>query len=103
MAGEALGGDDLMLKRGFKGDAGVYEACVSEDGKLMVVLDTRQDAQVRYSIGTLGALPVKHRFSSVLGTAVEFRGIWPPLLHGSITVGTLGVCCRRCCAGLLSS
>lgn len=36
-----------MVKRGFKGDAKVYEAAVSEDGKLMVVLDTRQDEKVR--------------------------------------------------------
>lgn len=45
--GETLAGDDLMLKRGFKGDAGVYEAAVSEDGKVMVVLDTRKDEKVR--------------------------------------------------------
>lgn len=46
MCGETLAGDDLMLKRGFKGDANVFEAAVSEDGKLMVLLDTRQDEKV---------------------------------------------------------
>lgn len=44
--GETLAGDDLMLKRGFNGDEKVYESAVSEDGKLMVVLDTRQDEKV---------------------------------------------------------
>lgn len=47
MAGETLVGDDLMVKRGFKGDAAIYESAVSEDGTVMVVLDTRQDEKVR--------------------------------------------------------
>lgn len=46
VAGETLTGDDLMLKRGFKGDASIYEAAVSDDGTVMVVLDTRQDEKV---------------------------------------------------------
>lgn len=49
VSGETLAGDDLMLKRGFNGDEEVYEAAVSEDGKLMVVLDTRQDEKVTES------------------------------------------------------
>lgn len=48
ICGETLAGDDLMLKRGFNGDVEVYEAAVSEDGKLMVVLDTRQDEKVGF-------------------------------------------------------
>lgn len=47
VAGFTLAGDDLMLKRGFKGDTGVFEAAVSDDGKVMVVLDTRKDEKVR--------------------------------------------------------
>lgn len=46
VAGETLTADDLMLKRGFKGDTDVFEAAVSEDGKVMVVLDTRKDEKV---------------------------------------------------------
>ncbi|CAM9890026.1 unnamed protein product [Pylaiella littoralis] len=46
VAGEILTADDLMLKRGFKGDTNVFEAAVSEDGKVMVVLDTRKDEKV---------------------------------------------------------
>lgn len=46
VAGRTLTSNELMLKRGFKGDAGVFEAAVSEDGKLMVVLDTRKDEKV---------------------------------------------------------
>lgn len=45
-AGETLSADDLMLKRGFKGDTDVFQAEVSEDGKVMVVLDTRKDNKV---------------------------------------------------------
>lgn len=46
VAGHSLAGDDLMLKRGFKGDEDVFQSSVSEDGKIMVVLDTRQDEKV---------------------------------------------------------
>ena len=46
MADQTLSADDLMLKRGFKGDKDVFEATVSEDGKVMVVLDTRKDEKV---------------------------------------------------------
>eukprot|EP00903_Cladosiphon_okamuranus_P006585 g6433.t1 len=46
VADQTLCADDLMLKRGFKGDKGVFEAAVSEDGTLMVVLDTRKDEKV---------------------------------------------------------
>lgn len=46
VVGQTLAGDDLMLKRGFKGDSKVFEAAVSEDGKVMVILDTRKDEKV---------------------------------------------------------
>ncbi|CBJ31410.1 Isoleucyl-tRNA Synthetase [Ectocarpus siliculosus] len=46
VAGHTLSADDLMLKRGFKGDTSVFQAAVSEDGKVMVVLDTRKDEKV---------------------------------------------------------
>ena len=46
VADQTLSADDLMLKRGFKGDKDVFEAAVSEDGKVMVVLDTRKDEKV---------------------------------------------------------
>lgn len=47
VAGFTLTGDDLMLKRGFKGDTDVFEPAVSDDGKVMVALDTRKDEKVR--------------------------------------------------------
>ncbi|CAN0366580.1 unnamed protein product, partial [Ectocarpus sp. 6 AP-2014] len=37
---------DLMLKRDYKGDKSISQAAVSEDGKVMVALDTRKDAKV---------------------------------------------------------
>ncbi|CAM9515822.1 unnamed protein product, partial [Ectocarpus fasciculatus] len=46
VAGHTLSASDLMLKRGFKGDTSVFQAAVSEDGKVMVVLDTRKDEKV---------------------------------------------------------
>lgn len=48
VVGQTLAGDDLMLKRGFKGDSNVFEAAVSEDGKVMVILDTRKDEKVTH-------------------------------------------------------
>ncbi|OQR89611.1 isoleucyl-tRNA synthetase [Thraustotheca clavata] len=38
-----LSGDDLFIKREFKGDKKIYEADVSADGSLMVVIDVRED------------------------------------------------------------
>ena len=46
VAGHTLSGDDLLVKKSFKGDAASYEAASSDDGALMVVIDTRQDAKV---------------------------------------------------------
>lgn len=46
VAGHTLSGDDLLLKEEFKGDASIYQAETSEDGGLLVVLDTRQDDRV---------------------------------------------------------
>ncbi|EQC39640.1 isoleucyl-tRNA synthetase [Saprolegnia diclina VS20] len=41
--GVELSGDDLFVKREFKGDKKIYEADVSVDGALMVVIDVRED------------------------------------------------------------
>ncbi|TMW55138.1 hypothetical protein Poli38472_013900 [Pythium oligandrum] len=45
--GHELTGDDLFVKREFKGDKKIYEADVSTEGNLMVVLDTREDEQLK--------------------------------------------------------
>ncbi|RLN94130.1 hypothetical protein BBJ28_00022157, partial [Nothophytophthora sp. Chile5] len=45
--GHELSGDDLMVKREFKGDAKIFEADVSPEGSLMVVIDTREDEQLK--------------------------------------------------------
>lgn len=45
--GHVLEGDDVVVKREFKGDRTVYEADVSASGSLMVVLDTREDEQLK--------------------------------------------------------
>ncbi|RHY02101.1 hypothetical protein DYB36_005671 [Aphanomyces astaci] len=42
-----LSGDDLLVKRDFKGDKSIYEADVSPDGRLMVVIDVREDDALR--------------------------------------------------------
>lgn len=65
VAGQTLAGDDLMLKRGFKGDKDMFEAAVSEDGKLMVVLDTRKDEKVQ-------GCKQASRVSSDLGLTLRF-------------------------------
>ena len=44
--GHALSGDDLLVKKAFKGDAAAFEAAASDDGALMVVVDTRRDETV---------------------------------------------------------
>ncbi|CAI5735104.1 unnamed protein product [Hyaloperonospora brassicae] len=45
--GYELTGDDLVVKREFKGDATIYEADVSPQGNLLVVIDTREDEQLK--------------------------------------------------------
>lgn len=57
VVGQTLAGDDLMLKRGFKGDSKMFEAAVSEDGKVMVILDTRQDEKVMNACLFLTLIP----------------------------------------------
>lgn len=42
-----LTGDDLFVKREFKGDKKIYEADVSPEGNLTVVIDTREDDQLK--------------------------------------------------------
>eukprot|EP00611_Tribonema_gayanum_P029034 TRINITY_DN765_c3_g1_i2.p1 TRINITY_DN765_c3_g1~~TRINITY_DN765_c3_g1_i2.p1 ORF type:complete len:617 (+),score=242.77 TRINITY_DN765_c3_g1_i2:415-2265(+) len=46
VAGAALSAEELLVRRAFRGDAAVYEACVSDDGGVVVVLDTRRDERV---------------------------------------------------------
>ncbi|KAJ0396637.1 hypothetical protein ATCC90586_002025 [Pythium insidiosum] len=45
--GHELSGDDLFVIREFKGDKKIYEANVSPESNLMVVLDTREDEQLK--------------------------------------------------------
>ena len=79
VAGETFAGDDLMLKRGFKGDKEVFEAAVSEDGKVMVVLDTRKDEKVlsqklaREIVSRIQKLRKKSGLQ--VGETVEVRGV----------------------------
>ncbi|CAK4076019.1 unnamed protein product [Aphanomyces euteiches] len=42
-----LSGEDLFVKREFKGDKTIYEADVSADGRLMVVIDVREDNDLK--------------------------------------------------------
>ncbi|KAG5179720.1 Isoleucyl-tRNA synthetase [Tribonema minus] len=46
VAGATLSAEELLVRRAFRGDAAVYEACVSDDGGVVVVLDTRRDERV---------------------------------------------------------
>jgi len=46
VAGYELSGEELLLKKEFKGDTSIYQAESSQDGSLLVVLDTRQDERV---------------------------------------------------------
>lgn len=78
VADQTLCADDLMLKRGFKGDKEVFEAAVSEDGKVMVVLDTRKDEKVlsqklaREIVSRIQKLRKKSGLQ--VGETVEVRG-----------------------------
>ncbi|CAI5744746.1 unnamed protein product [Peronospora destructor] len=45
--GHDLTGDDLLIKREFKGDTKIFEADVSPEGNLMVIIDTREDEQLK--------------------------------------------------------
>jgi isoleucyl-tRNA synthetase len=42
-----LSGDDVLVKREFKGDTKIYEADVSVSGNLTVIIDTREDEQLK--------------------------------------------------------
>jgi len=46
LAGYELSSEELLLKKEFKGDTSIFQAEASQDGTLLVVLDTRQDERV---------------------------------------------------------
>lgn len=45
--GHVLAGDDMLVKREFKGDKKIYEADVSVSGNLTVIIDTREDETLK--------------------------------------------------------
>ncbi len=45
--GHELTREDLILKREFNGDASAYEASVSPCGRLMVIMDIREDDELK--------------------------------------------------------
>mmetsp|Transcript_24348 Transcript_24348/g.35710 ORF Transcript_24348/g.35710 Transcript_24348/m.35710 type:complete len:1186 (+) Transcript_24348:56-3613(+) len=46
ICGHVLTSDDVVVRRQFSGDAKRYEACVSDDGSLIVAIDTTMDDDV---------------------------------------------------------
>eukprot|EP01038_Epipyxis_sp_PR26KG_P005823 gene5823-8029_t len=46
VCGFTLSKDDIVVKREFNGDTKKYEACVSDDGSLMIAIDTTCDEEV---------------------------------------------------------
>lgn len=67
--------DDLLVKREFTGDAKRYEACVSDDGSLLIAIDTTCDEEMLQELRarTLAATVQKMRKSAglILGDKVE--------------------------------
>ena len=45
--GQTLSGDDLIINREFKGDKETYEADTAPDNSLLVIVDTRQDDELK--------------------------------------------------------
>ncbi|CEG41858.1 isoleucine-trna ligase [Plasmopara halstedii] len=45
--GHVLKGEDLIVKRDFQGDSTIFEANVSSEGNLMVIIDTREDEELK--------------------------------------------------------
>lgn len=70
-----------MLKRGFKGDADIFVASVSEDGKIMVVLDTRKDEKVGGVVTTVYYILLS--FSSTYLYSIYLFAIWGLLTKAS--------------------
>jgi hypothetical protein len=75
LCGFELSTDDLVLKREFCGDKKRYEACVSDDGSLVIAIDTTIDDDVYEELRakTLSACVQKMRKSAglVVGDKVE--------------------------------
>jgi isoleucyl-tRNA synthetase len=68
LVGFELTSADLVVKRQFSGDSKVYEAAVSEDGSLVVAIDTTCDEEMLQELraSTLAAVVQKLRKSSGL-------------------------------------
>jgi len=75
ICGFSLTKEDIVVKREFNGDAKKYEACVSEDGGLMIAIDTTCDDEVMHELRSRVVTSVvqKLRKSSglVVGDKVE--------------------------------
>ena len=75
LCGFELTTDDLVLKREFSGDKKRYEACVSDDGSLVIAIDTTCDDDVYEELRakTLAACVQKMRKSAglIVGDVVE--------------------------------
>eukprot|EP01041_Mallomonas_annulata_P002801 gene2801-5516_t len=73
IAGIELTKDDLVVKREFNGDIKTYEACVSEDGSLLVAIDTTIDDEIYEELRARELAAAIQRLRKTSGLVVQDR------------------------------
>jgi len=71
LCGFSLTKDDIVVKREFNGDIKKYEACVSDDGSLMVAIDTTCDDELTSELRARSIIAMVQKLRKSSGLVVS--------------------------------
>ena len=71
LCGFSLTKDDIVVKREFNGDAKKYEACASDDGSLMVAIDTTCDDELLSELRARSIIAMVQKLRKSAGLVVS--------------------------------
>jgi isoleucyl-tRNA synthetase len=71
VCGFVLSKDDIVVKREFNGDTKRYEACVSDDGSLMVAIDTTCDEELYQELRSRTVISAVQKLRKASGMVVS--------------------------------
>ncbi len=71
LCGFTLTKDDIVVKREFNGDVKKYEACVSDDGSLMIAIDTTCDDELMSELRARSIIAMVQKLRKSAGLVVS--------------------------------
>jgi len=71
LCGFTLTKDDIVVKREFNGDVKKYEACVSDDGSLMIAIDTTCDDELMLELRARSIIAMVQKLRKSAGLVVS--------------------------------